>query len=241
MVNTSLKAPQITIRKSLERGRANHGWLNSNHTFSFANYYDPKYQGFRHLLVINEDRIKGGSGFGTHPHRDMEIISYAIEGALEHKDSMGNGSVIRPGDIQIMSAGTGVTHSEYNHSKQDDAHFLQIWILPNEKGLTPGYQQQYFTPESKQNQLRLLVSPNGEEGSVVIHQDAKLFASVLDPQMQVSYEFAPERYGWIQMVRGKLSVNGMVLETGDGAAIANTQTLNLQAEESSEFLLFDLA
>lgn len=241
MVHTPLQTPQITVRQSSERGYANHGWLNSNHTFSFANYYDPKYQGFRHLLVINEDRIKGGSGFGTHPHRDMEIISYVIDGALEHQDSMGNGSVIHPGEIQIMSAGMGVTHSEYNHSKQDDAHFLQIWILPNEKGLTPGYQQQYFSPESKQNQLRLLVSPDGEEGSVVIHQDAKLFASVLDPGVKLSYDFAPERYGWIQMIRGKLSVNGTVLATGDGAAIAHTQTLNLQAQESSEFLLFDLA
>ncbi|MBP0030214.1 pirin family protein [Roseofilum reptotaenium CS-1145] len=241
MVNAPLKTPQIVLRKSSERGQANHGWLKSNHTFSFAGYYDPKYQGFRHLLVINEDRIQGGSGFGTHPHRDMEIISYVINGALEHKDSMGNGSVINPGDVQIMSAGTGVTHSEYNHSQEDTTHFLQIWIAPNQKGLKPGYQQEYFSPESKQNQLRLLVSPDGEGGSVVIHQEAKIFASILDPQVQVSYNFAPERYGWIQMIRGKLSVNGMVLETGDGAAIANLQTLNLQAEESSEFLLFDLA
>lgn len=241
MVYAPSKTPQITVRKSSERGQANHGWLKSNHSFSFANYYDPNYQGFRHLLVINEDRIQGGSGFGTHPHRDMEIISYVIDGALEHQDSMGNGSVIRPGDVQIMSAGTGVTHSEYNPSQEDWGHFLQIWILPNQKGLHPGYQQQYFSPESKQNQLRLLVSRNGEQDSVVIHQDAKLFASVLDPEVKLTYDFAPERYGWIQMVRGKLSVNGTVLATGDGAAIAHTKTLNLQAQESSEFLLFDLA
>ncbi len=240
MTNATVKTPQITIRKASERGHAHHGWLNSYHTFSFADYYDPNYMGFRHLRVINEDRIKGGCGFGTHPHRDMEIISYVIEGALEHKDSMGNGSIIRSGDVQIMSAGTGVTHSEYNPSQTEIGHFLQIWIIPNQKGVTPRYQQRYFPPESKQNQLRLLVSADGEDYSVLIHQEIKLYASLLDPGYSLSYQFAPEHYGWVQLVRGKMRVNEIELETGDGMAIANPETLEFHSLESAEFLLFDL-
>ncbi|MDJ1182566.1 pirin family protein [Roseofilum casamattae] len=241
MANTALKTPEITVRKAAERGHAHHGWLNSYHTFSFASYYDPNYQGFRHLRVINEDRITGGSGFGTHSHRDMEIISYVIEGALEHKDSMGNVAVISPGEVQIMSAGEGVTHSEYNHSQTDLAHFLQIWILPDRKNLTPGYQQQYFAPEAKQDRLKLLVSPDGQEGSVIVHQNMRLYGSVLEAGKSVTHNLESDRYGWLQVVRGSLSVNGIELETSDGAAISGVETLELESQTSAEFLLFDLA
>ncbi len=232
---------KITIRKADERGVAEHGWLHSRHTFSFANYYDPKHQGYRTLRVINDDRVEAGEGFGTHPHQDMEIISYVVDGALEHKDSMGNGSVIRPGDVQRMSAGSGVTHSEFNPNKDDPAHFLQIWIQPAEKGTKPSYEQKAFTAEEKTNRLRLVASPDGADGSVTIHQDAKLYAAILEPGAEVAQEIGAGRHVWIQVVKGRLTVNGQTLETGDGAAIENPNRISFAGVERAEILVFDLA
>lgn len=240
MSNTTIKQQAIALRKASERGYANHGWLRSYHTFSFANYYDPNYMGFRDLRVINEDRVIGGDGFGTHPHRDMEIISYVLEGALEHKDSMGNGSVIRPGDVQIMSAGTGITHSEYNHSADELLHFLQIWILPDRRGFSPSYEQKFYAEAEKQNQLRLIVSPDGRDGSITIHQDVNIYASVLDADSKVVFPVNPERYVWLQIERGELMLGDMLLEAGDGAAISGAEPLELVGKEKAEFLLFDL-
>jgi redox-sensitive bicupin YhaK (pirin superfamily) len=231
----------ITLRKSEKRGHANHGWLNSYHTFSFADYYDPYHMGFRNLRVINEDRVQAGKGFGMHPHKDMEIISYVLEGALEHKDSMGNSSVIRPGEVQIMSAGTGIIHSEYNHSQTDLVHFLQIWILPDQKGVKPRYDQKMYSQAEKQGKLRLIVSQNGREGSVAIHQDANIYASLLDAQQQVDYQIKPNRHAWVQVVKGDITVNGQVLSAGDAAAVSDENKLVVGAKTSSEFLLFDLA
>jgi redox-sensitive bicupin YhaK (pirin superfamily) len=231
----------ITIRKSDERGNAEHGWLHSRHTFSFANYYDPNHMGYRSLRVINDDRVEAGEGFGTHPHQDMEIISYVVTGALEHKDSMGNGSIIRPNDVQRMSAGTGVTHSEFNPQQDDPVHFLQIWILPEHKGIEPSYEQKNYSIEEKTNRLRLVASPDGADGSVTIHQDARMYASILEPGAQVSQAVDKDRYIWIQVVKGKLTVNGELLETGDGAAIERAENLSYEAVEPSEILVFDLA
>lgn len=231
----------ITIRKAEERGHANHGWLNSYHTFSFADYYDPNHMGFRSLRVINEDRVQASRGFGAHPHRDMEIFSYVLEGALEHKDSMGNSSVIRPGEVQIMSAGTGIVHSEYNHSQSDLVHFLQIWIVPNQRALTPRYDQKMFSKEDKQGKLRLVVSQDGREGSVIIHQDANIYASLLDAGQQVNYQIKPNRHTWVQVVKGSIDLNGKLLSTGDAAAITEENKLVLSAKANSEILLFDLA
>ncbi|HUP57856.1 MAG TPA: pirin family protein [Bdellovibrionota bacterium] len=230
----------IIIRKSNERGHAQHGWLEARHTFSFAGYYDPKHTGFRDLLVINEDRVQPGEGFGKHPHRDMEIITYIIEGELEHKDSMGNGSVIRPGDIQRMSAGTGVLHSEFNHSKQNLVHLLQIWITPAREGIQPSYEEKKILPEEKRNRLKLIVSPKGEDGSVRINQDAKLYSSLLDPGKEVNHELASGRHGWLQIARGSVDLNGVQLEEGDGAAISEEHSLKLRATKPAELLLFDL-
>lgn len=230
----------IQIRRSEERGHANHGWLDSHHTFSFANYYDPAHMGFRALRVINDDRVAGGEGFGTHPHRDMEIISYVVGGALEHKDSMGNGSVIRPGDVQRMSAGTGVTHSEYNHSKTDPVRFLQIWVVPDAKGLAPGYEQKYFGDE-RRGTLRLVASPEGAEGSVQIHQDARMFASILDIGQSVSHELHVGRHAWLQVVRGTVEANGATLGEGDGASFSEVARLSIESASASELILFDLA
>jgi redox-sensitive bicupin YhaK (pirin superfamily) len=230
----------INVRKSQERGHRNHGWLESYHTFSFSNYYDPSFTGFRDLLVINEDRVQPGEGFGKHGHRDMEIISYVVDGELAHKDSMGTGSVIRPGDVQRMSAGKGVLHSEFNHSKEKPVHFLQIWIAPEKEGIAPSYEEKKFSTEEKRNQLRLVVSPNGEQGSVKIHQNAKLFASVLDPGKQVQYELSEGRHSWVQIVRGSIQLNGQTLKAGDGAAISQEKNLVLTAEQPSELLVFDL-
>lgn len=230
----------IQIRRSEERGHANHGWLDSHHTFSFANYYDPAHMGFRALRVINDDRVAGGEGFGTHPHRDMEIISYVVGGALEHKDSMGNGSVIRPGDVQRMSAGTGVTHSEYNHSKTDPVRFLQIWVVPDAKGLAPGYEQKYFGDE-RRGTLRLVASPEGAEGSVQIHQDARMFASILDIGQSVSHELHVGRHAWLQVVRGTVEANGATLGEGDGASFSEVSRLSIESASASELILFDLA
>ena len=231
----------ITIRKADERGTAEHGWLHSKHTFSFASYYDPRHMGFHALRVINDDIVDPGEGFGTHPHENMEIISYVVEGALEHKDSMGNGSVIRPNDVQSMSAGTGITHSEYNPQKDAPVRFLQIWIEPNEQGVTPGYEQKTYTAEERNNRLRLVVSPDGAEGSVSIHQDARIYATILDPGAEVVKQVDAGRHIWVQVVKGKLTLNGLLLETGDGAAIENPNRITFAGVERAEILVFDLA
>lgn len=230
----------IQVRKSEDRGHANYGWLDTYHTFSFANYHDPAFTGFRNLLVINQDIVQPSQGFGKHPHRDMEIVTYVLEGELEHKDSMGTGSVIRPGDVQRMSAGTGVFHSEFNHSQEKPVHLLQIWITPNKEGMKPSYEEKRFSDEQKKNRLKLVVSPNGEDCSVSIHQDAKIFASLLDAGQQVSYDLTAQRYGWVQVTKGSVEVNGVLLSAGDGAAIANEKAVQFEAKESSEFLFFDL-
>lgn len=231
----------ITLRRARERGHANHGWLDSYHTFSFAGYYDPRQMGFRTLRVINEDRVEPARGFGTHPHRDMEIVSYVIEGALEHKDSMGNGSVIRPGDVQRLSAGTGVTHSEFNGSRTELVHFLQIWIIPEKQGLAPGYEQKHFTTAEKQGKLRLIASRDGREGSVTIHQDADIFATVLDAGQTISYSIAPNRHLWVHVVRGEANVGGNDLSAGDAAAVSGENEFTVSGLKSAEVLLFDLA
>ena len=231
----------ITIRKAYNRGHADHGWLNTYHTFSFANYYDPQHMGFRALRVINEDRVQPGMGFSTHPHQDMEIISYVLEGSLEHKDSMGNGSVILPGEVQRMSAGTGITHSEYNHSKTELVHFLQIWILPAIKGVTPSYEQKAFPEQEEQGNLRLVASQDGRDGSVTIHQDVNLYAAILESGEELVHPIPAGRHVWLQVARGKVRFNGVVLEQSDGAAISNEDRLAIAGLDKSEILLFDLA
>ncbi|MEM8637779.1 MAG: pirin family protein [Cyanobacteria bacterium P01_G01_bin.54] len=232
----------LTIRKANERGVANFRWLNSHHSFSFGEYFDPNHMGFGHLRVINEDRVIAGEGFATHSHRDMEIITYVLDGALEHKDSIGNGSVIKPGDVQRMSAGTGIAHSEYNHSQAKGVHFLQIWIVPERKGLQPSYEQKYFDRASKQNQLRLVGSPDGREGSVVIHQDINLYAANLENGQTLTYGVEPQRQIWLQVAQGALTLNEQPLKAGDGVAIAAPETLTLNSNAAdTEFLLFDLA
>ena len=230
----------LHIRKAAERGHADHGWLNTWHTFSFADYHDPQFMGFRGLRVINEDRVQPGEGFGTHPHRDMEIISYVIDGALEHKDSMGNGTVIRPGEVQRMSAGTGITHSEFNHSSKELVHFLQIWILPDTKGLEPGYEQTFFSDEDKRGRLRLVASKDGRDGSLTIHQDAALYDSILEEGMEIDYPVPAGRHLWLQVVCGAVNVNGVSLGQSDGAAISDEALLKIIAEKDSELLLFNL-
>jgi redox-sensitive bicupin YhaK (pirin superfamily) len=217
------------------------GWLSARHSFSFGSYYDPEHMGFGVLRVINEDRIEPAQGFGTHGHKDMEIVTYMIEGALEHKDSMGNGSVIRVGDVQRMSAGTGVQHSEFNHSDSERAHLLQIWLLPDRVGIVPGWEEKHFPAAEKQNRLKLIASPDARDDSLKIHQSVDLYASRLDKGMQVTHEMAPGHCGWLQMVRGQLSVNGQILNAGDGAAIEKMLTLAIEAGDNSEFLLFDMA
>lgn len=229
------------LRKSQARGHADHGWLKSQHTFSFASYRDPDHMGFRSLRVINEDRVAPGGGFGTHPHRDMEIISYVLGGAIEHKDSMGNGSVIRPGEVQRMTAGTGLTHSEFNHSKTKGVHFLQIWILPGTKGLKPGYEQKAFAPSERQGQLRLVASQDARQGSVTVHQDLNLYSSLLTAGEAVQYTLPQGRHAWIQLVEGALQVGDIKLEAGDGLAISDESQLNLTTPSSAHFLVFDLA
>lgn len=232
----------ITIRPAQDRGTANFGWLDSRHTFSFGEYYDPNYMGFADLRVINEDKVAAGQGFGTHGHRDMEIISYVLEGALEHKDSIGTGSVIRPGDVQRMSAGTGIMHSEYNASKTEPVHFLQIWILPEQKGIAPGYEQKTFTEAEKRGTLRLVGSRDGRDGSITIHQDVNLYAAVLQESDVVSQALANGRVAWLQVARGAVQLNDQMLTTGDGAAIAQETHITLQgASDDAEVLLFDLA
>ena len=231
----------IQIRKSLERGNADHGWLNSYHTFSFADYHDPRFMGFRQLRVINEDRVQPGRGFGTHPHRDMEIISYVLDGALEHKDSLGTGSIIRPGEVQRMSAGTGVTHSEFNHSKSSVVHFLQIWLLPEKEGLPPSYEQREFPPAQRRDQLRLVAARDGRDGAVTIHQDVDLYAALLSPGTSVEHSLRAGRHAWLQVAAGEVTLNGKNLAAGDGAAVSDESSVRIEAIESSEVLLFDLA
>lgn len=231
----------ITVRPSQERGHANHGWLDSYHTFSFANYYDPDHMGFRALRVINEDRVAPGRGFGTHPHRDMEIISYVLSGSLAHKDSMGNAATIGAGEVQKITAGTGIAHSEFNPSQTEGVHFLQIWILPEEAGLTPNYEEKVFPTEVKQGQWRRIASRTGADGAVQIHQDVELYATVLKAGEGRSLELRPGRYAWVQVAQGKISLNGVSLEAGDGAAISDETLLEVQAVSDAEVLLFDLA
>jgi quercetin 2,3-dioxygenase len=230
-----------TIRRSEERGSANFGWLDSKHTFSFGGYHDPDHMGFGPLRVINEDRVAPGGGFPTHPHRDMEIISYVVEGALAHRDSTGASSVIRPGDVQRMSAGTGVRHSEYNASEADPVHFLQIWIVPERQGLKPGYEQKTFAAEEKRGRLRLVGSRDGREGSVVIHQDVDFYATLLEPGKPVTHRMAAGRGAWVQLVDGVLTVNGELLRAGDGVATSGAGELRLEARAATEALVFDMA
>ena len=232
----------ITMRPAQERGRANFGWLDSKHTFSFGSYYDPKHLGFSNLRVINEDKVQPGKGFGTHSHRDMEIISYVLAGELEHKDSIGNGSVIRPGDVQRMSAGTGIAHSEFNGSNKELVHFLQIWITPDRTGIKPSYEQKNFSAEERQGQLKLVASADGRDDSVTIHQDASLYVGLLNKGDRVTHNAAKHRSLWVQIARGAVEVNGKTLATGDGAAITNESELELVATaDNTEILLFDLA
>ena len=229
-----------TVRHSNERGAANFGWLDSRHTFSFGHYHDPRFMGFGPLRVINEDWVKPARGFDTHGHRDMEIITYMVSGALRHEDSMGNGSVIRPGDVQRMTAGSGIRHSERNASDEEDAHLLQIWIEPETLNLPPGYEQKTFGDGEKANRLRLVVSRDGRDGSVSIHRDADIHAGVLASGVTLTHEFAAGRLGWLQVVRGALSANGLSLQAGDGLSLRDTPTLVLQATSQSEVLLFDM-
>ncbi|OGG45832.1 MAG: quercetin 2,3-dioxygenase [Candidatus Handelsmanbacteria bacterium RIFCSPLOWO2_12_FULL_64_10] len=231
----------IKLRPSHERGHFNHGWLDTYHTFSFGDYHDPEHMGFRSLRVINEDRVAPGAGFGTHPHRDMEILTVVLEGALEHKDSMGNGSVIRPGQVQRMSAGTGVTHSEYNPSKAEPVHLLQIWVLPERRGIEPGYEEGEFPAEERRGKWRLIAARDGREGAVRWHQDADLYVTLLAPGEQVTHRLRPGRHAWAQVARGAVTLNGHPLRAGDGAAVSDEGVVEAQADEEAEVLLFDLA
>ena len=231
----------IRIRKAKERGHARHGWLESYHTFSFADYHDPAHMGFRALRVINEDRVQPEEGFGTHSHRDMEIITYVLDGALKHKDSLGTGSVIRPGEVQRMSAGTGVSHSEFNASRGEIVHFLQIWIIPEKAGLPPSYEQREFPSPELVDRLRLVASRDARDGSITVHQDVDLYAAMLSPKTTLRHELSGGRHAWLQVAFGELSVNGQTVAAGDGAAISDEPKVELAAREDSEILLFDLA
>jgi hypothetical protein len=231
----------ITLRPSRERGHVQLGWLDSYHTFSFGDYFDPRHVHFRALRVINEDRVAPGKGFDTHPHRDMEIVTYVLEGALEHRDSLGSSSIIRPGEVQRMSAGTGVTHSEYNPSRDSPVHLLQIWILPEEKGLEPEYEQRAFPLDESRGKLLLVASRDGRDGSVTIHQDASIHAGRLAQGDAVVHRVAPRRHAWVQVARGSIALNGKTLEAGDGARASDEPALELTAKEDAEVLVFDLA
>jgi quercetin 2,3-dioxygenase len=230
----------FTIRRSSERGGANHGWLNTRHTFSFADYYDPRWMSFRALRVLNEDIVEPGHGFPRHGHRDAEIVSYVLDGALEHKDSMGNGSVIRPGDVQRMTAGTGVSHSEKNHSSSQPVHFLQIWFLPDRPGHTPGYEQKAFSDEERRDRLRLVASSDGREGSVTVHQDVAMYSALLGEGASVSHVLASSRHAWLHVARGKLRLGDQLLAQGDGAGVSDEARLELTALAPSELVMFDL-
>ena len=230
----------LEVSSAKQRGTANFDWLFSRHTFSFGSYYDPKQSGFSDLLVINDDIVQAGKGFGTHPHRDMEIFTYVIDGALEHKDSMGTGSVIETGDVQIMSAGSGITHSEFNYSPSDLVHFLQIWLVPNKKGVTPRYQQTHLSQSDKQGRLRLIISPDGAEGSLSVYQDVRVYVGCFDADEQAQLSLAEERYAYVYIVRGSLTVNGNVLNEGDGGRLRNESQIDIQQGHNAEVLVFDL-
>lgn len=230
----------ITLRKASERGAADHGWLNSHHTFSFASYYNPQEMGFSDLLVINDDRVQAGKGFGQHPHRDMEIFSYVLEGALEHKDTLGTGSVIRPGDVQLMSAGSGVAHSEFNHSQEEGVHFLQIWIVPNVGGATPNYQQQHFSAEDKRGRLKLIIAPDGQDGALQVRQDARVYAGLFDGDESAELTLEADRYAYVHVARGSVVLNGQALGAGDGVKVRDEQRLQLSQGVDAEVLVFDL-
>jgi len=230
----------VEVRQASQRGRAEHGWLSSRHTFSFANYYDPKQIGFSDLLVINDDRVQPARGFGKHPHRDMEIFSYVLEGALEHKDSMGTGSVIVPGDVQLMSAGTGVTHSEFNHSAGEPVHFLQIWIAPSQMGAEPRYQQKRVEDDEKRGKLRLILSPDGAEGSLLLRQDARVYAGRFDGAESARLELGEHRYAYVHVARGSVTVNGVAMTEGDGARLRDERVLTFTDGHDAEVLVFDL-
>jgi len=231
----------ISIRKAKDRFHTQIGWLDSWHTFSFGDHYDPKYEGFRSLRVINDDTVAPGQGFGAHPHRDMEIVSYVLDGALQHRDNLGTGSVIQPGDVQRMSAGTGVVHSEFNSSRQEPVHFLQIWILPEARGIAAGYEQKKFALEERRAKLRLLASRDGRDGSVTIHQDAAIYGALLAPNELVEYAVPNGRHAWVHVARGAVELNGARLDAGDGAAVSDERVLKLAGREGAEVLLFDLA
>jgi len=231
----------MTIRPADERGHADHGWLNSYHTFSFADYYDPDHMGFRSLRVINDDRVEPGQGFGTHPHRDMEIVSYVLEGSLAHKDSMGTGSVMRPGDVQRMSAGTGVLHSEFNASKSEPVHFMQIWLLPGQRGIEPSYEQKTFGPEEKRGRLRVVASPDARDGSVLLHTDAVIHAGLFGEGQSSELVLDRGRHAWVQVATGRVRVNGKELKEGDGAAISDEPGVKVEGIDDAEVLVFDLA
>ena len=231
----------IAIRRAEDRGHADHGWLNTYHTFSFADYYDPAHMGFRGLRVINEDRVQPAQGFGTHPHRDMEIISYVLEGGLEHRDSMGNGSIIKPGEVQRMSAGSGVTHSEFNASSEELVHFLQIWLLPSQRGIQPGYEQKTMDRRDQAGRLRLVASPDGRDGSVTIHADANLYAGLFDKGASGNLDLPKGRHAWIHVARGQARINGNDLGAGDGVALTDEPDVRIEGIEACEVLVFDLA
>jgi redox-sensitive bicupin YhaK (pirin superfamily) len=231
----------IQVRKAAERGHFNHGWLDTYHTFSFGDYFDLAHMGFRSLRVINDDRVQPGQGFGMHSHRDMEIVTYVLEGALEHRDSLGNGSVLRPGELQHMTAGTGVRHSEFNPSQKERVHLYQIWLLPDRKGLQPGYEQKAFSDEERRGTLRLVASPTGEQGSLTIHQDARLYLSTLKTGESVAHTLEPGRHAWLQVLRGTVALNGQTLSTGDGAAVSEESKLEIRGQDDAEVMLFDLA
>jgi redox-sensitive bicupin YhaK (pirin superfamily) len=231
----------IRVRKASERGHFDHGWLDTAHTFSFARYYDPRHMGFRALRVINEDWVAPGRGFGTHPHEDMEIVTYVLSGALAHRDSLGTGSTIRPGELQRMTAGTGITHSEFNPSPTEPVHLYQIWLLPEREGLEPSYEQRDFPEGERRNRLRLVAAPDGQDGSLSIRQDARLFLGSLEGGREVSHPLAPERHAWVQVLQGVASLNGLTLSAGDGAAVSEEPGLTIRSDGSSEVLLFDLA
>jgi redox-sensitive bicupin YhaK (pirin superfamily) len=231
----------IRVRKAAERGHFDHGWLDTYHTLSFSRYYDPRHMGFRALRVINEDWVQPGRGFGTHPHEDMEIVTYVLSGALAHKDSLGTGSTIRPGELQRMTAGTGITHSEFNPSQAEPVHLYQIWLLPEREGLEPSYEQKAFPEVERRNWLRLVASPDGSHGSLTIRQDARLYLATLDEGHEVSHDVPPGRHAWLQVLRGEVLLNGLPLSASDGASITDESALAIRADSSSEVLLFDLA
>ena len=231
----------ITIRRASDRGHANHGWLDTHHTFSFASYRDPKHVHFRALRVMNEDIVAPGQGFGTHPHDNMEIVTYVLKGALEHRDSMGNGEVLRPGEFQRMSAGTGISHSEFNPSPTEPVHLYQIWLFPQQDGIKPSYEQKRFDEVERHNRLRLVASPDAGEGSLLIHQDARIFLSSLDAGKRVAHQLDAGRHAWLQVLRGQIALNGEALQTSDGAAISDETALEIEARDDAEVMLFDLA